>query len=627
MIASLLLTVAGTARAADRARPDRTLAGRESGGRIYDLDTTIDVNSLEMFVSNRGSFANNAMAGDPGLLYPRGTDHAVVFAGGIWIFGMVDGGLRGAIAEYSQEYGPGWILEEGWSDQNDPSARVYKLTPASGPGDPDFDEWPAAQGAPLDSDGAPLKAGDQTLWSTFHDANPSHHTNNAGGTEPIGLEVHHLTYAYDLPDPLDRAIIMDYRILNKGDALITDAFAGFWFDGDIGGFTDDLCGSDSLLEAAYMYNGEEIDEIYGPIPPAVAVTLLKDPGQKRPKTYAASAYINGLDPDTPEESYNYLRGLSADGDPRIDPVTGRPTRFWYGGDPVTGEGWVDQDPSDKRFLLSAGPFELDPWEELRLRVAVVVGQGPDRIASVEELRTGLRIVRRLGEKRAFPDRERWALAGFYPQPFCAGEDPLGWAFLVAPAAADVDLMITDPAGRLVRRLAAGWSVEQGIHPVFWDGRDEAGEPVPPGSYRLLLGGSASEGPGHSLVWDREALLVECPGSGRPAGSTLAESLKRMVRPPAPERSRSAPMVILHGSGTIPVPRDQAIGTMESGESPAVVLYDLLGRRVTAWTRAEQEAGFIRWDGRDGHGRRVPSGMYLLYLAGRSRGASRVLLVR
>ena len=59
---------------------------------IIDNDTHIDINSLDMIVTNHGSFAFNQSTGQAGLIYPRGSDRAVVFASGLWVGAVVEGG-------------------------------------------------------------------------------------------------------------------------------------------------------------------------------------------------------------------------------------------------------------------------------------------------------------------------------------------------------------------------------------------------------------------------------------------------------------------------------------------------------------------------------------------------------
>jgi len=53
---------------------------------------------------------------------------------------------------------------------------------------------------------------------------------------------------------------------------------------------------------------------------------------------------------------------------------------------VAGTGWLDSSPGDKRIVLSAGPFTLGANETKSYAVAILVGQGADRLASVRELK-------------------------------------------------------------------------------------------------------------------------------------------------------------------------------------------------------------------------------------------------
>lgn len=626
-LASLVLLSTALAPTLSFARPaagDESALNQGGGDKSIDTDAHIDANSLDMWMTNIGSFGWDMSTGDPGLLYPIGTTMPVLFAGGLWIFGMSDEGIRGAIAEYSMEYTPGVIFpDSGWADPSDPRYRVYKLSRASGPGDPDYDEWPIEDGAPLGADGEPLLIGEQTLWSVFHDADPAKHTNTAGNTDPIGVEVAHLTYAFDLPDPLDRVIVMDYKLTHKGPLPLTETYVGFWLDTDIGEFTDDVAGSDSLLQAAFAYNGDGFDEIYGPVPPALAVTFLGDEDRS---AHAAIAYINGTDPASPYESYNYIQGLAIDGSPVIDPTTGQPTRFWYGGDPSTGEGWIDTSPSDKRVMLSFGPFDFERDQVEELRVALVVGQGPDRISSVEEMKTGIRIVRRLHEKGAFVTPEEWKLAGFYPQPFCAGWDPFGWTFVTAPNEGAIRVRIVDESNALVRILIEGMDVSGGIHPLFWDGADDFGEPVAPGTYAFLLGVKDPESPVQRLVWDREVVTVTCPSAHREPGSAIARRLlsadASVARGRRVAMDEGRTVLVLSGSGVI------TFTAHSRREWARLDIFDVLGRRIRSIGPFHGSEA-LSWDGRDQGGQEIRSGLYFYKV---SRGSEpgergRVLLVR
>jgi len=78
-----------------------------------------------------------------------------------------------------------------------------------------------------------------------------------------------------------------------------------------------------------------------------------------------------------------------------------------------------------------------------------------------------------------------------------GKDPAVQAFAVQlpGTAADVEIKIVDASGKTVRTIDAGGMTE-GVNAVTWDGKDDAGNVVPAGSYKFTVaasnGGAAVE---------------------------------------------------------------------------------------------------------------------------------------
>jgi hypothetical protein len=117
-----------------RAARPTAVTGTES---VLSLDNQrrVDVNNLNMFVTNYGSWAYDLSTGNSGLVYPKGTDKTAIFAGGLWFGAEVNGEVRATVAVYGQEYGPGVILRDGqwtdpaqvWDDAAKPEYRVYKV--------------------------------------------------------------------------------------------------------------------------------------------------------------------------------------------------------------------------------------------------------------------------------------------------------------------------------------------------------------------------------------------------------------------------------------------------------------------------------------------------------------------
>lgn len=407
-----------------------TMAGEVHAGRwtkgatirpepaATDVRSYIGVNNLQMVVSNIGSFAfdPSALFGkNDGLYFPRGTNRSVVFASGLWLGANVNGSPRIAVAEYSSEYSPG-VMENGTFVPDQSRFHVYKVSRGDDASSSDYANWPYADGAPvvkaangedsLDEDGyrIPVIYGDQALFSVYNDANPAAHTNNAGSTQPLGVQVQQYVFAYGRGGALGNSIYIAFQIINKGENTLEDAYLSVWCDPDVGEASDDFVGCDTTLSMGFAYN-EGSDEVYGDAAPAVGFDFLKGPvvpspgdsalflyewrqGYRNLPMTSFNMYSNTTgDPQNAFETYNYMRGLRASGEELIDPNTGEPTTFFVSGDPVTGDGWLDVNSGDRRFMMSSGPFTMAPGDTQSVVVAVLVGQSDDPVSSITALKS------------------------------------------------------------------------------------------------------------------------------------------------------------------------------------------------------------------------------------------------
>ena len=84
-------------------------------------------------------------------------------------------------------------------------------------------------------------------------------TETGGGT--IGVEIHGFAYAFKHPEnpSLNNTTFLSYKIFNRSQHTITDAYAGVLTDIDLGKHGDDYVGCDVSRGAYYGYNGTEID--------------------------------------------------------------------------------------------------------------------------------------------------------------------------------------------------------------------------------------------------------------------------------------------------------------------------------------------------------------------------------
>lgn len=408
--AAALVTYTGVVDPVSAApREEAAAAGRDGPSRspsIYDNLGRMDVNNLDMVVTNHGSIAYDLLTGNAGLIYPKGLGTTAIFATGPWIGALVGGQVRVAMGEYSQEYVPG-PMANGTFLPDLPQFRNFRID-RFGQGHAEYLSDAVSQGAPLDAQGNPLVLGDVTIWSVFNDADPAIHTNAAGRTAPLGIEVQQTVFAFNRAGPLGNVIFLKWKLRNRGSNTLHQTFLSLWSDPDLGGPGDDLVGCDTTLALGYVYNATNQDVQYGSDPPAAGFQLLRGPVVPvSPGVFdtlgmtSFTKYINGTDPRSAIESYNTMRGLHADGtvihvaDDPLQPVT----TYEVSGVPGTG-GWLDSNPSDRRMQVSTGPFTMAPGDEQEIIAAVLVGQGADRLSSISALRVVAAAAHRLGV--AFP---------------------------------------------------------------------------------------------------------------------------------------------------------------------------------------------------------------------------------
>ena len=278
--------------------------------------------------------------------------------------------------------------------------------------------------------------GDQTLWWVFNDRGNIH---SETGAEPIGLEIRAQAFAFATNDEINNMTFYNYKIINKATIQLNDTYFGQWVDPDLGWYQDDYVGCDVARGFGYCYNGDAEDEGaagYGVNPPAIGVDFFQGPladvddgvdndrdsiidEEGEQVIMSRFVYYNNDftvvgNPENGQHIYNYLTGKWKDGLDITYGEDGRggstPAKFMFPGntDPygwgtdgeITESDWIDDnplgwteevagnDPADRRFLQSAGPFTLEPGAVNRITTGVVWARassgGP--FASVELIR-------------------------------------------------------------------------------------------------------------------------------------------------------------------------------------------------------------------------------------------------
>jgi hypothetical protein len=329
----------------------------------------------------------------------------------------------------------------------------------------------------------------------------------------LGIEIRHSTWANDDDGPLGNIIFLRFQVFNKGGNTIENCYLSLWVDPDLGGASDDLVGCDPLTNLGFCYNATNTDNQYGSAPPAIGCKLLQGPavftgdatdtarmwgeilpGMKDMGMTAFTRYFNGLDPNDSLETYHYLEGKGADGE--YHEYNGEPTFFPYSGDPITGTGYLDYDPADRRFMVTTGPIDFESGDSTEIYAALVIGSGTDRLSSISIMRYNATIAEMVYDSITEPDiptdvdependlPNDFMLGQNYPNPFNPSTNIGYWL----ARGGDVNITVYNIMGQKVKTLIDRY-LPAGTYNVSWNSNDAQGEPVTSGIYfyRLTFG--------------------------------------------------------------------------------------------------------------------------------------------
>ncbi len=287
-----------------RAESDANWQERMAKTAVLEFDLW-DGNQISTYHRNNGAVVDHNATGDSGLEWPKGSGKTAIFASGIWMAGMVQGGIRTAAAEYTREFQPGAYGENA----NDSKYRIYRMYKAevdgmrAGNSTAEFDlnndgtsetitiptrdyrEWPADDGAPfidVDGDGVydytvdfPDILGDQFHWFIMND-NWSHAP--LWATLPLHVEIQTSLFGFDRApnDALGNTMFVRWVIVNKGTDTIDSLFVSIWHDDDVGDANDDFVACDTTLSIGYTFNDGR-DAVYGVAVPVSGSDFFQGP--------------------------------------------------------------------------------------------------------------------------------------------------------------------------------------------------------------------------------------------------------------------------------------------------------------------------------------------------------------
>ncbi len=321
---------------------------------------------------------------------------------GLWIAGFQHDGLNANIAGLPI---PG-LNQFEFARPESEGGGLYKLSAMEAL--QDIENWPVQDGAPSRPDGSPNMYGDVMVWGLFRPSNePNERVYNFSG-----LNVGMTSFVFQ-DGPLEKMLFFRYDLSNESEDPVTDLHLGF--GGDI-----DLEWSSRLIQAppcerpevtknqnqngynavkhyAFTYTKpHDADpdlppECYGVIVGYTILDMESAGGLSQPKLahrilkrFRRPDQFNEAEIKTPTQVLLALQGLSAIGQPMVNPVTGEVTPFAHTGDPVSETGWLDS-RRDVRNLVSIAPFDLLPGETKTMTVALFLAQAPSFAEAVPEL--------------------------------------------------------------------------------------------------------------------------------------------------------------------------------------------------------------------------------------------------
>ncbi len=392
-----------------------------------------------------------------GMEYPVNGNIEHIFGAGLWVGGLLDTSSVGSgppLRLVSTAY-------EGWLGPHHefhygplPGDTIWK----SGRGSPEPSGWSDYWGPSFPFN--PISDSDfYCLYSDYTTAVPGH--------VPLNLQVIQSSFAWD--DPYAEAVdIIEYRILNTGVRAIDSAYVGLLMDGDVGPTNDPLyflynyAGYYPDMYTAYIHNPIDL----GSTPAGVALLGASEPLDSLHLTF--DWYYGPDSPPTDALRYDVMS--SGVTDPDQYPELG-----------------------DTRFLLSVGPFDLQPitdpdGDTLVIAFAILSGQSLSMIRVHAERALEIYLNRGLPSAVAELSSEvpkECELLQNYPNPF----NPSTTIEFSIPRTSFATLKVFNILGEEVELLVSE-EFAPGTYTVKWDA---SGKPSGVYFYRLETGGFVNTG--------------------------------------------------------------------------------------------------------------------------------------
>ena len=399
----LLLPSTGSGRAKYEITDQSYRVGKVTADEPYVEVACHKIGRIGLTVTNQGHFGKGFIpgAGDPrggdapSCIYPYPGQQSYLFAGAFWIGAIIG---RDTLVSVGAD---GWAgTKELWPDPEPKGRIIYRTL--------------------LNDDPDAVSEQDYIAVYTDTVTNPQHvqiDTRDGRPHIPLGIEVTQRSYAWSYSYAED-FVLFDYSIKNIGRKTLEKVYMGFYVDGDVQmgengeGYDDDICGFKrdipsnqgcgfmDTINIAYIADNDGLD-MDAPCPYSTnsvvnvtGIRVIRTPSDSL--DYAFNWWIsNGAAPmdfgprmaGTLEDPFRDFGGFlgTPEGDKNKYYIM-RHGEFDY--DQLfsavdhTAEGWLPMSEQandfangfDTRYLLSCGPFNIDPGEVLPISFAYIGGE-------------------------------------------------------------------------------------------------------------------------------------------------------------------------------------------------------------------------------------------------------------
>lgn len=360
----------------------------------------LEVNRMRMILQRDGRWGYDYYDIDSdgensGVEFPRNSGNFAVYAGGLYIGAMVNGNPEVLEMNWGTEFSPGRIsnqtpvpVNQLTSTSADSSYILFQSS--TGNDSADVAIWPSDYGGPWNAaTSKPIRITDLDTWSSSHDLNADSLGQEAG--QPVlGLEVRRMTYSRSAA-PWNNTILIRFQIVNKSDQTYTGAYVSWWLDHNLGNkIYNDAPATDTLKDLIYTYNLTP-DETSTGKQYAIGHRLLYFSEDGLNSSWSSSyAYVNGFDPSSNLQRYRIQQGgINYGNGGLVDSAFAGSAggKYVYPGDPVTGTGTLCTQGRNGRLVGSVGPFVMESGKTYDLVVAVIGGEGTDRLNAITDLRS------------------------------------------------------------------------------------------------------------------------------------------------------------------------------------------------------------------------------------------------